>query len=128
MSNLSSDACKAQEPRKVVHYHESHQPAEKRTWVLDSIHKHFDIIVEDEEDEYSSDTDADAEEEESEEDEDCISLHSSAGESSMRTSDQMKSLVQSVVCQITTKDQNLKNSEILSNLKEKLSSYATNTS
>ena len=125
MSNLSFDACKAQEPRKVVHNHESHQLADKRTWVLDSIHKHFEIIVEDEEDEYSSDTDA--EDEESEDDEDCISLQSSAGESSMRTSDQMKSLVQSVVCQITTKDQNLKNSEILSNLKEKLSSYATNT-
>ena len=127
MSNLSFDACQAQEPRrKVVHNRESHQPTDKRTWVLDSIHKHFDIIVEDEEDEYSSDTDA--EEEESENEEDCISLQSSAGEPSMRTSDQMKSLVQSVVCQITTKDQNLKNSEILSNLKEKLSSYTTNTS
>ena len=122
MSNLSSDACQAQEPRRVVNNHESHQPTDKRTWVLDSIHKHFDIIVEDEEDEYSSDTDA--EEEESEDDEDCINLHSSAGDSCMRTSDQMKSLVKSVVCQITTKDQNLKNSEILNNLKEKLSSYA----
>ena len=94
---------------------------EERSWVLESINKHFDVIVEDDEDGFSSES------EDSEDDESLSLSNDEDKEQSFRVSDQMRNIFKSVVCQITEKDETFNNADILSNLKHKLETYTSSS-
>ena len=87
--------------------------------MLESINKHFDVIMEENEEEsdddesYYSDSEdsCDFDLEESEE---------VSSEGTLKSSFQMQSLLRSVVSQITTKDQSLDENSVLNNLKRQL--------
>lgn len=97
----------------------SNKIVDDRSWVLESINKHFDVIMEESEEEsddegsYYSDSDDswDFEHQESEE---------VSSEGTLKSSFQMQSLLRSVVSQITTKDQSLDENSVLNNLKRQL--------
>ena len=90
-----------------------------RTWVLESINKHFDVIMEENEEESQ-----DEESYYSDSDDSCaFDLEESeevSSEGTLKSSLQMQSLLRSVVSQITTKDQSLDENSVLNNLKRQL--------
>ena len=97
---------------------------DSRSWVLSSINKHFDVIVEDEEDGSLSE---DSDDETSDEDEDSLSEEEEDDEQPLKVSDHMRNIFKSVVCQITEREERLNNEDILSNLKHKLETYTSSS-
>merc|ERR1712181_129163 len=126
-SNLSLNSSKEEVSKPVMK--KSAKPKEERKWVLDSINKYFDVIVEEEEeegeDEPMSDNDSDyeysddddeSEYEYSEEDEEVEEV-TSAGPGFQSTS-KMRGLLSSVVANISGSRGNLGRQEILSSMKQ----------
>ena len=110
----------------------SAKPKEERKWVLDSINKYFDVIVEEEEEaeddpmsdddsdyEYSDDED-ESESEYSEEEEEVEEVTSA--EPGFQSTSKMRGLLSSVVANISGSRGNLGRQEILSSLKQNLGS------
>ena len=116
----------------------SAKPKEERKWVLDSINKYFDVIVEEEEegeDEQISDSDSDYEysdddDEDDDEDEDNSEYEYSdeelgeavPTEPGFQSTTKMRSLLSSVVANISGSRSNLNRQEILTSLKQNLGS------
>ena len=98
---------------------------DSRSWVLNSINKHFEVIVEDDED--GSDSDSEISEYEPSEDDDFLLEDEDKDEQPLKVSEHMKNIFKSVVCQITEREDKLNNEDILRNLKHKLEAYATNS-
>ena len=94
---------------------------DSRSWVLNSINKHFEVIVEDDED------GSDSENSEYEPSEDDDFLLEDKDEQPLKVSEHMKNIFKSVICQITEREDKLNNEDILSNLKHKLEAYASNS-
>ena len=116
-------ASTSDEKKKIERKYQQNRKAhggEERSWVLESINKHFDVIVEDDEDDFSSES------EDSEEDDESLS-NDEDKEQSFRVSDQMRNIFKSVVNQITEKDETFNNADILSNLKHKLETYTSSS-
>ena len=94
----------------------SNKIVDDRSWVLESINKHFDVIMEENEEEsddeeyYYSDSDDEYEK----------GTEEVCSEGALKSSFQMQSLLRSVVSQITTKDQTLDENSVLNNLKRQL--------
>ena len=93
---------------------------DSRSWVLNSINKHFEVIVEEE------DSDTENSEYESSEDDHFLLEDEDKDEQPLKVSEHMKNIFKSVVCQITEREDKLNNEDILRNLKHKLEAYATN--
>merc|ERR1719244_467419 len=139
-SNLSLNNSKENLNRNGPVTRPSVKPKEERKWVLDSINKYFDVIVEEEEnsDEECSEEDTDYSDEEYESDEDDDSdLESMEGEeeeeneqtvqTNVRPKDfhstsKMRGLLSSVVSNISGSVGNLAKTEIIGNLKQNLGS------
>ena len=97
--------------------------SDSRSWVLSSINKHFDVIVEDEEDgSLSEESDY-----EPSEDDDSLSEQEDNDDQPLKVSDHMRNIFKSVVCQITEREERLNNEDILSNLKHKLGTYTSSS-
>ena len=129
-SNLSLNNSKEEVNRPVMK--KSAKPKEERKWVLDSINKYFDVIVEEEEEaeddpmsdddsdyEYSDDED-ESEYEYSEEEEEVEEVTSA--EPGFQSTSKMRGLLSSVVANISGSRGNLGRQEILSSLKQNLGS------
>ena len=117
-------ASTSDEKKKIERKYQQNRKAhggEERSWVLESINKHFDVIVEDDEDDFSSES------EDSEDDESLSLSNDEDKEQSFRVSDQMRNIFKSVVNQITEKDETFNNADILSNLKHKLETYTSSS-
>ena len=88
---------------------------DNRSWVLKSINKHFDVIVEDEED-YEYDSSSEENEDETSE----IEQDNFVGKQS---SEHMKDLLRSVVSHLHDSDGPVANKQIIDNLKKNLEAY-----
>ena len=130
-SNLSLNSSKEEVSKPVMK--KSAKPKEERKWVLDSINKYFDVIVEEEEEgeeepmseddsdyEYSDDDD-ESEYEYSEEDEEEVEEVTPA-EPGFQSTSKMRGLLSSVVANISGSRGNLGRQEILSSMKQNLGS------
>ena len=128
-SNLALNSSK-EDVRKPV-MKQSAKPKEERKWVLDSINKFFDVIVEeeDEEDEeneenedsdITDDDDYEYEDDEDEkEDEPVVSPEEKPG---YRSSTKMRSLLGSVMGKLSSSTSNLSTTNLVSSLKRNLGS------
>ena len=120
MTNISNSTAEVKEgkaPQIVT------TSSDSRSWVLSSINKHFDVIVEDEEyGSLSEDSDY-----EPSEDDDSLSEEEDNAEQPLKVSDHMRNIFKSVVCQITEREERLNNEDILSNLKHKLGTYTSSS-
>ena len=93
---------------------------DQRSWVLESINRHFDVIVEenendtDDDESYHSDSDSDSD------DVDIYLDNEEENTGKLKASSQMQNLLKSVVSQITSKDRNLDGNVLLNNLRRKL--------
>ena len=130
-SNLSLNGSKEEVSSRPV-MKKSAKPKEERKWVLDSINKYFDVIVEEEEEgedepmseddsdyEYSDDDD-ESEYEYSEEDEEVE--EATPAEPGFQSTSKMRGLLSSVVANISGSRGNLGRQEILSSMKQNLGS------
>merc|ERR1712218_613479 len=118
-SNLSLNNSKEEVNRPVMK--KSAKPKEERKWVLDSINKYFDVIVEEEEeaeDDPMSDDDSDYEYSEEEEEVEEVT----SAEPGFQSTSKMRGLLSSVVANISGSRGNLGRQEILSSLKQNLGS------
>ena len=110
LANIAEDVQVKKKSNKIV---------DDRSWVLESINKHFDVIMEENEEESDDDESYYSDSEDS-----CdFDLGESEEVSSvgtLKSSFQMQSLLRSVVSQITTKDQSLDENSVLNNLKRQL--------
>ena len=109
MSDLTEDVYVGKRTKKVV---------DERSWVLESINKHFDVIMEENENEtdyeesYYSDSDS------YDDDENVGDVQEDKG--TLKSSFQMQHLLRSVVNHITSKDRTLDDNAVLNNLKRQL--------
>ena len=130
-SNLSLNSSKEEVSKPVMK--KSAKPKEERKWVLDSINKYFDVIVEEEEEEgedepmsdddsdyEDSDDDDESEYEYSEEDEEVEEV--TPAEPGFQSTSKMRGLLSSVVANISGSRGNLGRQEILSSMKQNLGS------
>ena len=92
---------------------------DSRSRVLTSIYKHFDVIVEGNEDDSNS---------ENSEDDDFLLEDEDNDEQPLKVSEHMRNIFKSVVYQITEREDKLNNKDILSNIKHKLEDYTSNHS
>ena len=122
MKNISSAAQVRQETERKAPK-KGTTSGESRSWVLNSINKHFDVIVEDDED----GSDSENSEYESSEDDDFLLEDEDNNEHPQKVSEHMRNIFKSVVCQITEREDKLNNEDILSNLKRKLDAYTSNS-
>merc|ERR1711892_246362 len=113
--NISNKSSNKQNVQKINPVKEEF---DERKWVLDSINKHFDVILEEEEDESDSAyDDSDGEEYWSESDEDTVEQ---AQHQAKKSSTAMQGLLKSVVSKIRTSCTNLNDKEVVSSLKTQL--------
>ena len=133
-SNLSLNNSKEEVNKPVMR--KSAKPKEERKWVLDSINKYFDVIVEEEEeegeDEPTSDSDSDYEysDDDDDDDEDNSEYEYSdeelgeavPTEPGFQSTTKMRCLLSSVVANISGSRSNLNRQEIVTNLKQNLGS------
>ena len=123
MTNISASTEEVKQQRTKRKAPQTVTSGDSRSWVLSSINKHFDVIVEDEEDgSLSEDSDY-----ETSEDEDSLSEEEDNDEQPLKVSDHMRNIFKSVVCQITEREERLNNEDILSNLKHKLETYTSSS-
>lgn len=126
--NNSSENVSKQGPVK----RPSVKPKEERKWVLDTINKYFDVIVEEEEDE-EEDMDEDGDDSSSEEDYDVSSEYSDDFEedngdveddlsNNYQSSKQLRGMLSSVVSRISGSVGNLAQKDIMQSLKQNLGS------
>jgi len=132
-SNLSLNSSKENVNKKGPVMRPSVKPKEERKWVLDSINKYFDVIVEEEEensdDEYS-DSESEYSEDEYEsdyEESDDYEMEAEEGvcsteKKSFQSTTKMRGLLSSVVSNISGSVGSLASKEIISNLKQNLGS------
>ena len=123
MTNISASTAEVEQRTKGKAPQNVTTSSDSRSWVLSSINKHFDVIVEDEEDgSLSEDSDY-----EPSEDDDSLSEEEDNDEQPLKVSDHMRNIFKSVVCQITEREERLNNEDILSNLKHKLGTYTSSS-
>ena len=130
-SNLSLNNSKEEVNKPVMR--KSAKPKEERKWVLDSINKYFDVIVEEEEeegeDEPISDSDSDYEYSDDEDEDNSEYEYSDEElgeavptEPGFQSTTKMRSLLSSVVANISGSRSNLNRQEIVTSLKQNLGS------
>eukprot|EP00092_Neocalanus_flemingeri_P039775 GFUD01043315.1.p1 GENE.GFUD01043315.1~~GFUD01043315.1.p1 ORF type:complete len:2211 (+),score=819.60 GFUD01043315.1:247-6879(+) len=139
-SNLSLNSSKENVNKKGPVMKPSVKPKEERKWVLDSINKYFEVIVEEEEEENSDeensddnsiyseseyesdDDDCDASEMDEEEEEEEQSVITNNQTKDFHSTSKMRGLLSSVVSNISGSVGNLASKEIIHNLKQNLGS------
>jgi len=131
-SNLSLNNSKEDVNKPVVRK-AAPKPKDERKWVLESINKYFDVIVEEEEEEedgeeYSDEDDMDDysdeedEDEYSEQEDDVSDIAIEPSSSNYKSTSKMRSLLSSVVTNLSGSVTNLARPEIVSTLKKGIGS------
>eukprot|EP00092_Neocalanus_flemingeri_P026406 GFUD01028623.1.p1 GENE.GFUD01028623.1~~GFUD01028623.1.p1 ORF type:complete len:1467 (+),score=533.39 GFUD01028623.1:218-4618(+) len=117
LANVKTENCNKQTTKKT---NSAQKDFDGRKWVLDSINKHFDVILEEGEDESDSAYDDSDGQEDWTECEDEEIGDDQAPYAETKSSAQMQGLLKSVVSKITKSYSNLNDKDVMSSLKSKL--------
>lgn len=98
------------------------KPTEERKWVMESINKFFDVIVEEEDDEDGEDGSEDEYEDDEEEEEEMEEEEEEEEETKFKSSAKMRGLLSSVVTKLSGSVGNLAGTNLVHSLKRNLGS------